>query len=265
MRPQRRLIVLLLTGALVLAGCGGGDGGGGRRDLATTDQTTATTSPEQEVPDNSEDALDPETEAKIQELVADADAAVSVVNQFWVDHWSDYFTGTYVPPDIYGGYFGNDSPTCGGQPTDGAGNAFYCPAEDYLAWDWEFFAALFDDAAVGDSFVYLTIAHEWGHVIQERLDVSLVSLSEELQADCLAGAEIAGAVADGYLELEPGDRGEIFQSFAVVADEYEWGNVADHGAADERIEAYQAGEAGGVEYCLPEDSNPVPDSPTTTG
>ncbi len=155
MSGHRRLLVLLLTCALVLVGCGGGDDEDDdrddRRDLATTDQTTATTTPDQEVPDNSEDALDPETEAKIQELVADADAAVSVVNQFWVDHWSDYFTGTYVPPEVYGGYFGADSPTCGGEPTEGSGNAFYCPAEDFLAWDWEFFAALFDDAAVGDS------------------------------------------------------------------------------------------------------------------
>ena len=249
MGVHRRFAFLVMACTVGLVGCGGGDDG--QRGLTTTDKTTATT-PEQEVPDNSDDAPDPATEAKIQELFDDTESAVEIANQFWVDHWSDFFTGTYVPPDVFGGYFGADSPPCGGTPTDGEGNAFYCPDDDFVAWDWEFFAALFDDAAVGDSFVYLTIAHEWGHVIQERLELDLVSQGQELQADCLAGAEIAGSVADGYLQLEPGDRGEIFQSFAAIADEYEWGNVADHGAADQRIESYQAGESGGVEACLPE-------------
>jgi predicted metalloprotease len=100
--------------------------------------------------------------------------------------------------------------------------------------------------------VYLVIAHEWGHAIQDRLDLSLHSLSAELQADCLAGAAIIGAVDDGNLLLEPGDRGEIFQSLAEVADEVEWGDSQDHGSADERIEAYQLGESDGVFGCLPE-------------
>ena len=204
-------------------------------------------------PDNGGDeSPDPKVEAKLDELVEDADTAVLVVDAFWSLHWSDSFTGSYVSPTVQGGYFGSENPDCGGIYSDGSDNAYYCPADDYIAWDWELMASNFLDEAIGDSFVYLVIAHEWGHAIQERLELSLQSQSAELQADCLAGAAIAGAVDDGNLLLEPGDRGEIFQSLAAIADEAEWGDAEDHGSADERIEAYQFGESDGVDGCLPE-------------
>jgi predicted metalloprotease len=201
-------------------------------------------------PDSAEPTIDP---AKVEELFEDADTAVSVVDQFWLDHWSEFFTGSYLDPGVYGGYFGPENPPCGEIYSDGSNNAYYCPADDYIAWDWGLMTANFLDEAIGDSFVYVVIAHEWAHAIQQRLDLSLHSLSAELQADCLAGAAISGAEADGTLLIEPGDRGEIFQSLAAVADEVEWGDSEDHGSADERIEAYQLGEAEGVLGCLPDD------------
>jgi len=143
------------------------------------------------------------------------------------------------------------NPSCSGQHVDGSGNAYYCRGEDYLAWDWAWFGAYFTDDRIGDTFVYFVIAHEWGHAIQARLDLSLVSVGAELQADCLAAAALVGSQRDGTLSFERGDRGEVFQSLAEIADEVEWGNTRDHGAPDERIEAYQAGERGGVRACLP--------------
>ncbi len=140
---------------------------------------------------------------------------------------------------------------CGGEKLNGAGNAYYCVPGDYIAWDWNLMSSQFLDEAIGDSFVYLVIAHEWAHAIQARLDMELVTVDAELQADCLAGAALAGAEQDGTIITEPGDRGEVFQSLASIADEVEWGNTESHGSADQRIEAYQAGEAGGVEACLP--------------
>jgi predicted metalloprotease len=191
-----------------------------------------------------------ETERTACELLDDVDTAVFVVDDFWAVHWGEFFTGTYVSPEVYGGYLGSDNPTCGGIYADGSGNAYYCPVDDYLAWDWDLLASQFLDEAIGDSFVYVVIAHEWAHGIQERLDVSLHTVDGELQADCLAAAALTGAAADGTLQFEPGDRGEIFQSFARLADEVEWGDSEDHGSADERIEAYQLGEQG-VNACLP--------------
>ena len=38
---------------------------------------------------------------------------------------------------------------------------------------------------IGDTWIYLVIAHEWAHAIQNRLDLGLVANGRELQADCL--------------------------------------------------------------------------------
>jgi len=52
---------------------------------------------------------------------------------------------------------------------------------------------------IGRAWVYLIIAHEWGHAIQARLSRRMVSVAAELQADCLAGATLAGAQRDRTL------------------------------------------------------------------
>lgn len=193
---------------------------------------------------------DEEIDAKVQELFDDMDAAVAISDLYWELHWSDFFTGSYESPYIYGYYEGNDNPSCGFQIIPGAGNAYYCPAEHYIAWDLYLFTDYYLDEDIGDAIVYYVIAHEWGHAIQAQLELGLVSVSSELQADCLAGAVLSGAEEDGYLIMEPGDRGEIFTSLVVFADEVEWGNIEDHGSADQRIEWYQLGEYAGVLACF---------------
>ena len=75
---------------------------------------------------------------------------------------------------------------------------------------------------IGDSWVYLVVAHEWGHAIQARLEDDLVATAEELQADCLGAAAMYGAVADRTLELEPGDDQELIGSLTTLADQMPW-------------------------------------------
>ena len=63
--------------------------------------------------------------------------AETIVDGYWATHWTDFFTGTYQPPTVNGLYDGTDpstTPTCDGEPLE-AYNAFYCGAEDYVAWD----------------------------------------------------------------------------------------------------------------------------------
>ncbi len=103
---------------------------------------------------------------------------------------------------------------------------------------------------IGDAWVYLIIAHEWGHAIQARLRQSQVSVAAELQADCLAGATLQGAVDDGTLSLESGDSQEISRTLAVVADRFPWSDSSSHGNARQRTAAFQQGVDDGVEGCL---------------
>lgn len=197
-------------------------------------------------PDN-----DYELEAKLQELFEDVDSAVIMADTFWATHWSEFFTGRYVSPTVFGGYEGEDTPLCDGVYEPAPGNAFYCEPDDYIAWDWYLFTEYFLDDVIGDSFVYFAIAHEWAHAIQARvgLDEELTQISE-LQADCLAAATIIGSERDGVIFFEDGDLGEIYQSLTTLADEVEWANTLDHGTADQRVRAWQIGQDGGVDACF---------------
>ena len=68
------------------------------------------------------------------------------------------------------------------------GNAFYCSAGDFVAWDEQTLLPKLRDQ-FGDFAVALVLAHEWGHAIQARTDTRLnATVYLEMQADCFAGA-----------------------------------------------------------------------------
>lgn len=186
----------------------------------------------------------------IDELKGDIDSAQTIVDGFWTTHWSDYFTGDYVAPTVVGLYDGTDpdtAPECGGEPLE-AYNAFYCPSEDFVAWDASLLVGGADQ--IGDSWVYLVVAHEWGHAIQARLDGTLVAQADELQADCLGAAALYGAAADGTLEFDMGDEQELVTSLSALADQMPWTMTSDHGDAFQRVQWFTLGRNGGVNACL---------------
>ena len=185
----------------------------------------------------------------LKELKEDMKGAQDIVDGYWAKHWSDFYTGTYEPPTVLGLYDGtvaNETPTCGGTPLE-AYNASYCAPEDFVAWDVNLMVRGAD--VIGDTWVYLVIAHEWGHAIQERLDPSLVAQGDELQADCLGAAALFGAAADGTLTIEDGDEKEMVNSLSALADEMAWTSSADHGDPFQRVQWFTLGRNGGVNAC----------------
>jgi uncharacterized protein len=173
-------------------------------------------------------------------------SAVSVVGTFWrrtfaADH------ARYRAPRVVGDYSGRSGPRCGGEPAV-ADNAFYCPRGDFLAWDRNLMVGGYRQ--IGDGWVYLVVAHEWGHAIQARLARSQVSVAAELQADCLAGAALQGAADEGLVTIEPGDAAEIDRGLTVAADDTPWTDESSHGDAQQRISAFHTGSTGGVDACL---------------
>jgi uncharacterized protein len=176
----------------------------------------------------------------------DERAAVTAVDQFW----KNYFARTgqqYAPPKVFGGYRGTNGPACGGEPSV-PGNALYCVPGDFLAWDEDLMAAGYRQ--IGDAWVYLIIAHEWGHAIQARIRQSQVSVAAELQADCLAGAALQGAADEGLLTVERGDSREITRALTAVADDFPWTDETSHGDAQQRTGAFNKGAGGGVGACV---------------
>ncbi|MFD7244722.1 neutral zinc metallopeptidase [Streptomyces massasporeus] len=184
----------------------------------------------------------------------DIDTAVEGVDAYWDAHWSEFFTETYVPPTVLGEYDGASAnvPTCDGEPL-ADDNAQYCSTdEDYVAWDTDLMRFGY---RYGDAFVYLVVAHEWGHAIQNRLEAELQTLDGELQADCLAGAELQGAAEDGTVVFESGDVDEVHTALVRDADRTPWTKEGDHGSASERVDAFTLGQELGVEGCLPEETS----------
>lgn len=248
-RPALRIAALgplALASLLVLTGCLG-TGAPDFQGTATVIVDDA--DPSDEDVDSDEEVASGLTDEQFEEFQEDMDSAQTITDTFWTDHFSDYFTGTYTTPTVVGLYDGyaDDAPTCGGSAL-GPENAFYCIPEDYVAWDVTLMVSGF---ASGDTWVYLVIAHEWGHAIQARIDPSLVSDAGELQADCFAGAAIFGAAADGNLNIEEGDLAEITTALSVLADTTEWTSSGDHGDPFERIAAFDAGKNGGPTACFP--------------
>jgi len=181
-------------------------------------------------------------------LWEDIETAIYAVDGFWKTHWNEYFNVPYWPPRLEP-YYGNNNPKCGGIYSPMAENAYYCGPNNYIAWDMNFLSSMYEDPRLGDASIYLVIAHEWGHAVQYQVYGSLSSSVEtELQADCLAGAALRGAINDGVLIEEPGDQDEIFNNLVRVADK--WGNPRSHGSARERNLAFQTGENGGVPACF---------------
>lgn len=176
----------------------------------------------------------------------DERSAARIVNEFWQGWFADHGR-QYVPPRVEGGYVGTRGPRCAGEPSV-PGNAYYCPSGNFLAWDENLMRAGYTQ--IGDAWVYLVIAHEWGHAIQGQLPNRLVSQAVELQADCLAGAALQGAARAGLVRIEPGDDQEIAETLQAVADDYAWTDESSHGNARQRTSAFQGGVSGGVDACF---------------
>lgn len=213
---------------------------------ATAAQTTSDEDPSaaQETDDTDVDATPAADDADSRS--GDERTAVRIVNTFWKS-WFAQRGARYKPPEVEGGYTGRNGPTCGGEPSV-PGNAYYCPSGNFLAWDENLMRAGYTQ--IGDAWVYLVIAHEWGHAIQAQLPGRLVSKAVELQADCLAGASLQGAAQQGLVRIEPGDDEEISQTLEAVADDYPWTDQSSHGDAKQRTAAFRTGVAGGVDRCL---------------
>lgn len=229
---------------------------GTARSGTGTDQGT-----HDEVDDRLDEPIAPETglddgDAPDAETVVEA--ALLDVEAFWERSYADLYGEPYEP--ISGGFwaYGPDTevPPCGTpRPTyaDIAGNAFYCPPDDLIAWDAvNLVPQLYDE--FGGFTLGIVFAHEFGHAIQTRagsLDVPTVVA--ELQADCFAGAWTADVAAghSDFFEVTVADLDKTVAGFLTLRDGV--GTPAQdptaHGTGFDRIGSFSEGYEGGLEAC----------------
>jgi predicted metalloprotease len=186
-------------------------------------------------------------DANVQEFVDEFKSLQQILEQYW----SQQIQG-YVAPSqtlVFGGATDDPStfPTCGGQQVS-AENGFYCPPDNTLILDADWMYEEYTD--IGDSFLYVVLAHEYGHSAQANLPDNLkpVETDVEVQADCFSGAFIQNVLDSGDVTEEEGDEQEINQTLATAAGDY--GTTDDHGTLASRADAFEYGREHGPAACL---------------
>ena len=201
---------------------------------------------------------------------AQGDFAAAVLGET-EDVWSKYFAASgqrYAPPTLVL-FNGEVQSACGA--TSAAAGPFYCPGDQKLYIDLDFFNQLATEFGAPGQFARAyVLAHEVGHHLQNLLGLTEkseqlsarqsptgakhVSVEVELQADCFAGV---WANLDQRV-IQPGEVQQALQAAASVGDDTlqrrMQGRVVPetftHGTSEQRQRWFQAGFASGkIESC----------------
>ncbi|MEU8816837.1 neutral zinc metallopeptidase [Actinoplanes sp. NPDC048796] len=192
--------------------------------------------------------------------------ALKDVERFWGEQFPKLTGGREFQP-IQGGYFpyteSDPPPACGGQQAGYSPNAFYCPDQDFIAWDAQTLIPSLE-ADYGPALVGVVMAHEYGHAIQQRIgpdDQPTVVL--EQQADCYAGAWLADVLAgrsEAFKKLTPEQLDTTVAGLLLLRDQPGTPAAAEgaHGNAFDRIRALQEGVEDGAGQCAKYRANNLP-------
>jgi predicted metalloprotease len=202
------------------------------------------------------------TDEPIDQLAANA---LADLEDFWSQQFPEVYGEQFQP--LRGGYFsvdpGNldpraypDGVSCGADPLDVQGNAFYCqaasePNSDSISYDRAFLTELAEE--FGDFIPDLVMAHEFGHAIQGRVGYPPASILAETQADCFAGAWTRW-VADGeaqHTTVRGPELDDVLRGYLQLRDPVGTGlnEESAHGSYFDRVSAFQEGFSDGVEAC----------------
>jgi hypothetical protein len=133
-------------------------------------------------------------------------------------------------------------------------NAFYCPDNDFIAWDDEgLFPKL--EKRYGPFLLSIVLAHEWGHAIQERSDAFFFdTIGAEQQADCFAGswaAQLNPVREPELVQLRNKNLDRVLSGFVEFRDRLGMTSTdfGAHGTAFDRMRAFQDGYQNGAQPC----------------
>lgn len=175
------------------------------------------------------------------------------LDAFWAIAYPEVFGTDWVPVTATIPYSPStgDFPACGGATfaaTFYEGNAFYCPADDYVGWDDEvLFPSLYTD--IGDFAIGLVLANEWGRAVQARAGLPIDTPAAQLQVDCLTGVWTAALIPDDNptgIVLSAGDLEEGISGFLTLS-----ATPGEEGAvsAFARFESFKDGFFDGTVAC----------------
>lgn len=187
-------------------------------------------------------------------------------------YWNDQFSDGYRAPGVIL-YTGSTDSGCG--TASASIGPFYCPGDESIYVDTDFFATLSQFGATAGPLAQMyVLAHEWGHHISNITgDLAQVgndtgptsgSVRLELQADCYAGAWVRSAATTtdsaGTTFLLPPTQAELSDALnaaAAVGDD----NIQQrsgqsvnpdgftHGSSEQRQRWFQTGYEQGPNAC----------------
>jgi uncharacterized protein len=242
------LLIVLLFLALQIFGGGGGSTSSGLDGIG------------------GQPAVDPGTSVDLSnngEMVQFMGAVLNDVNDLWEDTFQRSGQQYTRTPLVL--FTGATQSGCGAASSQTG--PFYCPADQKVYLDTDFFKELSDRfGAPGDFAQAYVIAHEIGHHVQtltgienqvrqlQQQDPSRqneLSVKMELQADCLAGVWAQSVYEQG--DLEAGDLEEGLRAAAAVGDDRIQASAGvgvnpetwTHGSAAQRSQWFNTGFQSG--------------------
>jgi hypothetical protein len=238
-------VVILLIGYFIVSSLGGLGGGGG---LAPTSQIGQPAG---------RSTLDPNIRHFTLQVLGSTERT-----------WDRLLGGRYQPTTLHF-YSESDQSGCGAAQS--AMGPFYCPNDNGIYLDTEFFGELSRRfQAPGDFAMAYVVAHEVGHHVQDlqgtlsqahdlqartsETEGNVIQVRVELQADCYAGVWAANAKdTQGRSVMEPGDFEEGMRAAEAIGDDtlqrQTQGRVVPdsftHGTSAQRMEALRRGYTSG--------------------
>ncbi len=184
-------------------------------------------------------------------ILTDPSNCPGSVNAYWKSQlgpaWTDPVFVPYVDGEV-------PDDACGAQssdPEDFADNAFFCPADDTIAYSRTLLNKLYEEG--GPYLPVVVLMHELGHrAAQLSDDVGVISRSEENQADCAAGVTTKFARAAGRLPLS-----DVIESAKLLYKLGDTRNFGDeiakspdaHGTPAQRVIAFGRGYFQDIDTC----------------
>ncbi|MFM9106925.1 MAG: neutral zinc metallopeptidase [Chloroflexota bacterium] len=163
------------------------------------------------------------------------------VNYYWAKTFDENGKMYWGPTII--GVFGDRLTGCGFIDPFNFGPAAYCPADAKIYLSGLLFGV--ED----DALWYVALAHEWGHHIETLLGYPPEPSKEsEQRTDCMAGAFLGDAVAEGYASR--GTFNGMLYVMLLIGDPPGLpAELESHGTASERAAAFNTGYSDGIAGC----------------
>ena len=180
-----------------------------------------------------------------------------VLDRFWDRELERLYGVRFDTPDALVRYHGYEAVTCGTRTIHSPKGAFYCPTDgdEKVAIDVDWFVANYQENP-DEAVVFLVMAHEWGHAVQDSLREEGVGKAtwrppyrQELNADCLAGSWIGYQVANLFFDVDPDDPLGPVRLLLARSGSGELGTPGDHGTPEQRQEAVVVGALRGTLRC----------------